>query len=113
VLLYTPFYVEFAPGKYASAYRAFKMASCRPSQIAVTVDSVDEFAAGRIKVHIKQVKETGVAKASSGGKTLNTAAPDNTRTDRKLPEEKKVRHVSHTSLRGSHYPMMYQAAEHD
>jgi hypothetical protein len=77
---------ETDTGTRAFAKRAFKLASCRPSHTAVTVDSTDEFEAGRIKVDIWEVEDTGMSKAPN----LKTSAPNSTGTDKKLPEGKKV-----------------------
>lgn len=81
-------------GPCATTYRLFKLASCRPSQSAATVSSVDDLSAGKIEVKIDRVVNTGRHNQLI---TVQAAAPTSDAADKKLPEGKKVRNSSHES----------------
>lgn len=53
----------------------------------MTVGSVDEFVAGRIKADSDVVEDTGMSEPLD----LKTTAPNSTGTDKQLPEGHKVR----------------------
>lgn len=72
----------------STTYRLFKLGSCRPSQAASTVSSVEDLSAGKIEVKIDQVINTGRQQQCLN---VQAAAPSRTAADKKLPEGKKVR----------------------
>lgn len=74
-------------GACPTAYRNFKLGSCKPSETAATVGSAEEMSAGRIEVIIAEVVSTGRQQPYLN---LKAAAPSSTAAEKKLAEGKKV-----------------------
>jgi ribosomal protein L18E len=80
-------YTGAITGPGSSTYRLFKLGSCKPSQAAATVNSVEELSVGKIVVKIDKVVDTGRVQQRLN---ITAAAPSRDAADKKLPEGKKV-----------------------